>query len=224
MPPLEPKLARLKAELTGEVVVRRPLTRQQKLAYGGLGLVGLLFMGLACFYLQFTVALLPVAFPSPTPTNTAVATATPTHTSTATVTPTYTPTPTHTPTNTPTPTNTATPTQTPTPSNTPTPTPTPTNTSTPTNTPTPTITPTPPAAVTSGSVWVRLQPNKDARLVLALPEGTGLTVYAVYGPWAEVEWFGETAVRETGQRRGWVPYDWVQANIPIPNHIVTPYP
>lgn len=77
--------------------VSRPLTRAQKwiLAAAGLGLA--LFLGLACFYLQFTLALLPVAFPGPSATPTLTFTATPSPTFTATFTPTFTTTPSLTP-------------------------------------------------------------------------------------------------------------------------------
>ena len=219
LPNVQPKLSRLLTDLSGETSrPRSPRTRRQKVALAGLGFIGLLFLGLACFYLQFTIALVPVAFPSATPTNTATATNTPTPTPTATPTNTPTPTPTHTPTSTYTPTNTqtATPTATPTP--------TPTSTATPTDTPTPTNTPTPPAAVTTGPVWVRLQPATEAPLVLALEENAALVVYAVYGPWAWVEWFDAPSIVETGQRRGWIPLLVVQANTPIPEGFVTPFP
>jgi cytoskeletal protein RodZ len=225
LPLLEPKISRLKNELSGDTSKKTGFSRKQKLAFGGFGLFGLLLLALACFYLQFTIALLPVAFPSATPTNTA----TPTHTAT----PTYTPTPTHTststPTSTPTSTGTPTPTYTPTPTFTPTHTPTPshtpTNTATPTNTPTASVTPTPPAAVTTGRVWVRLTPDVDAPLQVALEAGTGLTVFAVYGPWTEVEWFGpDTPVTSQGLRRGWIPSTWVRFNTAVPEAIVTPYP
>ena len=115
-----------------------------------------------------TYAVIFVAVPTPTPTNTATPTNTPTATSTSTPTDTPTRTPTDTPTNTPTqtPTNTPTPlptntpggptdTPTSTPTDTPvvpptnTPTPTSTNTAVPTNTPTPTPTRTPTPTPTS---------------------------------------------------------------------------
>ncbi len=219
LPNLGPKLIRLKSELSGEVSTRGPLTRKQKITFGGFGIIGLLFLALACFYLQFTLALLPIAFPSATPTNTATATMTSTATATATVTPTstYTPTPTYTSTPTSTPTNTSTPTFTPTH--------TPTNTPTSTNTPTPTMTPTPPAAVTTGMVWVRLEPGLNSPLEVTLETGTALTVYAIYGPWMEVEWFGaDTPVTSIGTRRGWIPAAWVRINATSPIAIETPYP
>ena len=104
----------------------KPLTKAQKmiLALGGLG--GLLLIALACFYLQFTLALLPLAFGDPSPTLTS--------TPTPTATPTLTATPTHTYTSTPTPTMTLMPTA----------------TLEPTFTPTATLTP-PPSATAAGA-------------------------------------------------------------------------
>ncbi|MBK8434327.1 MAG: hypothetical protein IPL28_24905 [Chloroflexi bacterium] len=118
LPNLRPPLGRLQRELRPEEgdVKGRPLGRATKIGLWLMGLLGILGLGLACFYLQFTIALYPIAFPSPTPTNTAVPTATPTATATFTPTPTATatatssPTATHTPSHTPSPTATFTPT------------------------------------------------------------------------------------------------------------------
>lgn len=70
----------------------RPLSRAQKgiLAFASAGL--LLFLALSCFYLQFTLALLPLAFPPPSLTPTQTFTLTPSPTLTATLTPSLTPT------------------------------------------------------------------------------------------------------------------------------------
>ena len=62
----------------------KPLTKGQKMFLGLGGLGGILLLALACFYLQFTLALLPVAFGTPSPT------ATPSPTTTATPPPTAT--------------------------------------------------------------------------------------------------------------------------------------
>lgn len=107
LPPLDLKLARLAADLTssGADTRPKPLGRHTLLALGGASLLSILALALLCFYIRFTVALLPVAFPSPTPTWTM--TWTPTFTPTATSTPTMTtsPTPTFLPSRTPTPTS-----------------------------------------------------------------------------------------------------------------------
>lgn len=234
LPPLKPELDALVNDLertARDATRRRPLSRGQKWVLAGGGIAGVILLLTACFYLQFTVALMPVAFPSATPTHTP--TFTPTHTPT--VTPTYTPTftPTHTPTNTPTLTPTPTHTPTETPTNTPTPTPshtptltpshtptlTPTPTNTPTLTPTPTNTPTPPAAEAGAPLWARPSPTLFSPLLEVIPRGTPLTILAVYGPWAEVRW--ET---DDGMRQGWAPFNWIIVRETIPAGIITPTP
>lgn len=216
LPDLQPLLA---AFVTGvirerETAVAHKLSPTQKAFLAGSALFGILFLGLACFYLQFTIALYPIAFPSktptntPTPTNTATATPTFTPTSTDTPTSTFTPTATHTPTPTATPTTTPTATPTFTPSNTPTPSHTPTQTPTPTTTGTPTSTPTPPGAQTAGNVWVREAPDVNARLIAAIEFDTPLILISVFGPWAEVEWVS-TLPWLPGVQRGWVPFSWI---------------
>jgi hypothetical protein len=86
------------------------------------------------------------------------------------------------------------------------------------------MTPTPPAAVTTGSVWVRRQPDLDAPLEMVLPANSALVIHAVYGPWTLVEWFDAPPMPSTGVRRGWVTSEWVRANTPIPDEIITPFP
>ena len=214
LPDLQPRLERFTDEML--VVADSPthLSRGHKLVFLGGGLIGLILLVTACFYLQFTIVLYPIAFPSATPTNTSTPTMTPTFTPTPTATPTFTPTPTFTATPTASPTNTATPTHTPThtptstPTHTPTPSQTPTNTPTPTKTGTPTNTPTPPAAETVGNVWVRVEPRVDARRLAAVEFDTPLTLISVSGPWAEVEWYSDLAWLP-GLQRGWVPYSWI---------------
>jgi len=202
LPNLQPKIARLVAELTGDKSDQpKGLTRTQRIGIGIGVLLGLVLIGLGCFYSQFTVNLLPYAFPSATPT----LTFTPSPTATATSTPTLTPTPTATPT--------ATPTSTPTP----TATSTPTNTATPTLSPTPTYTPTPIKAIARGNVWVRSAPSPDAPRFLVLFDGTPVTVLSAFGPWVEIEW--ETP---EGHQHGWTILAWVEIREPIPAERVTP--
>ncbi len=97
VPNFQPMLAQLIAELTGREE-KRPLTKQQKIGYTLAGVLVFLSILLACFYLVFTIRLLPLAFPRPTPTATCspLPTSTPTWTPSpaATLTPTATPLPT----------------------------------------------------------------------------------------------------------------------------------
>lgn len=163
----------------------KPLTRGQKviLALGGLG--GLLLLGLACFYLQFTLALLPVAFGDPTPTVTMTATSTPTYTPTATDSPTATPTPTHTPT----PTSTSTPTSTPSP--------------TPTNTPTATIIPF--SVVTNRPVYAFSEPDLTSEVIAPIEANTPVEIISYDNPWLLVEWQSVTGIQQ-----GWLSVRWVE--------------
>lgn len=187
LPNLQPKLGRLVAETVGaHKTGRKPLGRTARVMIGLGSLLGLLLLALACFYLRFTVALLPVAFPSPTPTQTL----TPTPTATATPTPTRTPTPTPTPTLTPTPTRT------------PTPTPTPTATYTPSPTPTPVT------AWSSGHVWVHREPDFASPGFAILLRDTPVTVLATVDSWMQVEWF-EPLPWRYGWQRGWVWGQWI---------------
>jgi hypothetical protein len=158
-------------------------------------ILGILLIALACFYLQFTIALYPIAFPSPTPT----ATGTPTATSTATPTQTFTPTATNTATLTPTGTFT------------------PTSTFTPTFTFTPSATPTPYKAYAAGHVWVRAVPEYISPHVEVLFMKTPVTVLAAYGKWLEVEWFADD-----GPHRGWVPAIWITLVEPVESSLITP--
>jgi len=173
----------------------------------GISLFAILALSLSCFYLRFTWALLPVAFPSPMPTQTSSFTPTPTSTLTATPTPTLTstltptPTATHTATVTPSPTSTATPTITPTPS----------------QTPTMTITPTPVEAVTLGSVWVHLKPAQGAIRFTTLPTGTAVKIIGVYGDWYNIQW-----VTADGLLAGWVYAPFITVKVALPANIFTP--
>lgn len=182
LPNLRPMLARLTEELSGQKrETFRPLGRKVWAALSAIFLLTIMFLALACFYARFTIALLPVAFPSPTPTPT------------ATLTPTLTPTPTSTPTLTPTPTFTPTPSPTP----------------TPTFTPTPSPTPTPAAAWTFGHVWVRREPSMASPRFAALVRGTPVRILEVKNGWVKVEWF-ETLPWRYGWQRGWVWGKWVK--------------
>lgn len=208
-----------------------PISRNQKIGGAVAGLLLVLFLMFSCFYLNFTMALMPLAFPSPTPTNTptatptytptATSTHTPTATNTSTATPTHTPTatPTHTPTSTPTNTPTSTPTHTPTQ----TPTATPTNTPTATSTATPTGTPTatPPPAYAFGSVWARNAPTLDAPIIGTIPTNRRVVLLSVYGDWAEVAWRYEDT-EGAPNRTGWVELKWLKVRDPISPNIVTP--
>jgi hypothetical protein len=195
LPNLQPKIARLVIEATGGEKGIKAISRRAKIGWVIGFLLAILIAVLACFYIQFTVALYPIAFPSPTPTNTF----------------TPTPTPTFTPTSTPTPTFTSTPTSTPTPTFTPTP------TSTPTPTATPTSTPTPYEAVASGNVWIRKQPQYLDSRIEVLSINAPVRVLSKYGAWVEVEW-----TDEAGYHRGWVPARWVTLIQPIPPGKITP--
>lgn len=195
LPNLQPRIARLVAETTGENLPKQPMTRRRKLGIFFGFLFGILLIALACFYLQFTIALYPIAFPSPTPT----ATNTPTATPTATATQTYTPSATNTATYTPTSTATA------------------TYTATPTFTFTPSATPTPFEAYAAGHVWVRPAPEFIVPRLVVLLFDTPVKVLSVYGTWMEVEWQGRH-----GLQHGWVPGRWITLVKPVEPEIITP--
>jgi len=192
LPDLPPQLDRLMADLTKRADQKTSslIGRRAKTAAG---LIGLVLIGLACFYLQFTVNLLPIAFPGPTPTPTATVPATPLDT----------------PTFVPTATATAEPTATPRP------------TSTPVPTATSTAIPggrQPVTGIISGNVWVRAQPDREAPLTVILAKDTPVEIVSVYGPWAELEWS-----TSQGMQRGWVPLPWVVTLKSIPREVVTPF-
>jgi len=197
LPNLQPKIARLVADIGGEETGPKKMSPVTRWGIAGLVLLGILFIMLACFYLQFTVALYPVAFPSPTPTNTS----TPTSTPTATATPTFTPTATSTPTSTPTPTFT------------------PTFTPTPTSTFTPTATPTPFTAISSGNMWLRPAPDFSAPHIDLLFINTPIKVLSVYGIWMEVEWNDSV-----GYHHGWALAEWISLLESVPAERITPTP
>lgn len=218
LPLLQPKLAQLTDLLTNSVSGRPiPLSRLQKWLVFIMGVGGALFLALACFYLQFTIALFPVAFPGPSPT----ATETPTLTLTSTPTtmqvlaPTATATavPTQTPTDAPTKTATATtaPTQMPIPLASP------SATLPPTITPTPSLTPTPIAASMIGHVYALAEPKLfTPRTGLVLKE-TAVVITAVYDTWARIEWTDQDGVHS-----GWVLLKWIALRESIPTYLITP--
>lgn len=196
LPELQPQLDRLMLDLAG-TVDHPPVRLIGRRAMLGGGLVGLLLIALACFYLRFTIALLPVAFPGPTPTWTATSTATST--------------------NTPVPTAMSTATAEPTRSPVSTPTPVPSATLLPP--PTPVQGQLPVTGITAGNVWVRPEPDRNAPLTIVVLKDTPVTIRAVYGAWAELEWLGRD-----GLQRGWIPLQWVATLKSIPPEVVTPFP
>jgi hypothetical protein len=202
LPDLRPKLAILASGYSQDEGLVKPLERRTKIGIAIGVLLGIILIGLACFYLQFTIALYPLAFPSATPT----ASSTPTTTPTATATPTFTPTLTATSTFTPTPEFTATNTFTPTAS------------FTPSATFTPSSTPTPFEAIAGGNVWVRPvpEPSGDFRFTV-LYRGTPVKVVSLYGNWMEIEWQDRGRVE-----RGWVPAEWITLFEPVQAEQITP--
>jgi hypothetical protein len=195
---LQPKLDRLVADLN-KLSDQKVVSRKQGLSLMSIALIGLILFGaVCCFYLNFTVALLPIAFPGPTATATLTATATATAPPAATTTDTATPTPMPTATATPAPTS--------------------TSTATATATSAPMIEPV--TGIMTGHVWVRPAPEKSAPLNTVVLRGTQVTIIAVYGTdWVELEWLGRN-----GLQRGWIPSQWVATVEAIPPDLITPYP
>ncbi len=185
---------------------RIPISRNQKLAMFGAGIVIVLTLACACFYLQFTIALLPAAFGN-TPTA-IVITMTPAPTSPSTITPA--PSATATITASPQP---ATPTLTP--SATITETPTATFTATPSQTPEATSTAAP--ALTNAPVWARQSPDALSNSIEAITAGTPVTILARFRSWVEVEWSSSNGIN-----RGWVPLQWIDLSEPVPPGLITP--
>lgn len=196
VPNMQPKLAQLAGEVAGTAQpAKKPLGRGVRMALAIGAIIVVVFIGLACFYARFTLALMPLAFPSPTATSTSTPTVTPTATATQTATPTAT--------------ATATPTLTPTR------TPTPTSTSTPRPTATPTLARI--SGVAIGNVWAHTQPDRAAPRTIAVLKDAPVVIVAVFDQWFEIEW--DTAA---GRQRGWVDRQWVTANVTLPAQIITP--
>ncbi|MCO5184012.1 MAG: hypothetical protein M9965_08760 [Anaerolineae bacterium] len=170
-----------------------PVDRTQQRAVIAGGCLLLLLTITGCFFLWFTIRLLPLAIyglPTAEPPITIIITATPTATAIPSPTATQTPAPTATPT--------AEPTATPTPQPTATATQTATATAVPSATATPVIT-------TIANVWTRPDPDLLAPLEVALEEGTPVTVLAVQGDWVLVEWDNQNGAIDSG----WVFSRWL---------------
>jgi hypothetical protein len=190
IPNISPQLAELSTDLTKrQTDEAAPMKRGTKLALAGGAFIGLLLLAGACFYLQFTIALYPLAFGQPTATATAVPpTATLPPTATAVPLPSSTPPPTFTPM----------------PTATSTPLPTATATAIPTNTPTATLQPATGTAVTNAPVWVRSLPDAEIDPIAALPINTEVALVSEQDEWIEIEWSAST-----GLQRGWIPVQWL---------------
>ena len=191
-----------------ETAVSRPISRAERRVLVWGGLVGIILIAFACFYLQFTLALWPMAFGDPTPTNTPMPTAVP-----IVIVESPTPLPTETATTTPLPTSTPTHTPSPTPTNKPTLTPIPTNP--PTSTPIP-PTKTPFASFTNAPVWVRPLPDRAVSARQLVEANTAVSVQAQYNGWVEIVWL------DGGEQSGWVPLSWITLSEPIPDDLITP--
>lgn len=184
----------------------RPLTRNQRLAIvlGSLG--GLLGLLLCCFYIWFTITLLPMAWSQ------GRATLTQTFTQVPSVTPLPTATQTHTPTLIPSPS------LTPLPSATPTPLPSATFTSSPSPLP-PSATPAPVtvSAIAFGNVWLRAAPDEMAQTLATIPQGSPVYVRSAYGNWLEVDWNNDGSYLH-----GWAAAEWFFMLVPLPSEYITP--
>ncbi|VAW42738.1 hypothetical protein MNBD_CHLOROFLEXI01-166 [hydrothermal vent metagenome] len=216
LPHMEGQLAALFESVVSDQPEMKPMSRWQLALLFFMGLGGIAFLGLSCFYLQFTLALYPIAFPSPTATVTPSATATQVP-DTPTPTPTTTPTPTATFTTTPSPTATTTPSHTPTSSPTFTPTTTPSLTPTPTVTLTPSATPTPISALMAGNVYVSTEPGQISSLTTVAFIGTAVKITAVFADWVQIEW-----IDEAGLQQGWVLLQWIDLRQEVPTYLITP--
>lgn len=201
-PDLQADLARFMASTATPIEsidLPRPMRRETRLIAIGCGTLGLLATAVACFYLQFTIVLWPIAYPGPTATPTVTLTATPspepTQAAPLPIAPPATSTPTPEPSATSEPVPTVTPSQ--------------------TSTPGPTATPV--TAFAAGHVWARPAPDENAPLQIVLLQDTPVTVLAAYGDWLEVEW-----LTSFGWQRGWVPSRWITLREPIAPERITP--
>jgi len=191
LPNLQPTLAQWARGTVGVAPPPAEIKRSTRWALATGGVASMVFVLFLCFYIQFTVALLPLAFPSMMPTSTnaiAVNNLVPENT------PTPTPTPTPTATSTSQPTMTATPTV------------------IPSKTVLPTTTASPPVeigetiAFTSGNVWTREMPDIKAPHSGVLAIGANVTVIEFTDSWVKVEWLWEGELDN-----GWIPLEWLQA-------------
>lgn len=196
LPNIGPRLVQLIEDSKPKPNDLPTLTRTQRrvLFLGGLLLISLI--GLGCFYLRFTLALLPVAFPGPSLTPTATITLTSTQTMTPippTIPATWTMIPSHTASLVPSPSI--------------------------TNSPIPslTATSTPFWATLVGNTWVFESPQVGARTNQVVLAGTSVIVLAVSGEWAKIEW-----INERGVQQGWIYLRWLTLQATIPANVVTP--
>lgn len=198
LPNLQPQLVQLATNFTDvQALTSRPtLGRNTKIVLAWGSLMGLLFVGLACFYLRFTLALLPVAFPEPTASLTPTLTITASHTMSPTITFTVTPSKTATATQTSTRTATASP------------------SATPSLTSTPTVVL--PEGRIRGNVWVRPEADFNAARETVAFIDTPVKVLAFEAEWVEIEWLSDSQIKH-----GWVPLNWVILNS-LPTEESTP--
>jgi hypothetical protein len=189
IPLLDPSPEELAQNVTPET-----LSQGQKVGLW-IGLVGLLLlMGFLVFACNFSLRLIPVAFPPATPSVT------------LTVIPTSTRMPTVTQTSTPIPTMTMTVTMTVEPTN------------TPVVLPTGTIEPV--MGVTTGNVYSRLEPSARSNVnPLVVMINTPIEILAVQGKWAKISWQSDF-----GYQEGWIPLQFVGVPQGLPEYLVTPLP
>jgi hypothetical protein len=222
---LPAELPRMMADMAGELAAVPDATGGQTIKTRrrwivGASLLSVLLLALACFYLQFTIALLPVAFgraAEPTAVVQPVVLV-------ITATPDAKPNPTDTPKASPTaePSLEATATHVPTRES--------TTVLASSPTPRPTLQPTrepivvaavsvEPKAVTNAPVWVRDEPGIYHAARLIVPRDTEVSVLAQYGEWVRVEWSDGSEML-----RGWLPLRWLEMDWTLPAERITPTP
>lgn len=203
LPHLQPTLAQWARATVGVAPPPAEIKRSTRWALATGGAASMVFVLFLCFYIQFTVALLPLAFPNMKSTSASVVDSNVIAVSDSVLE------------NTPTPTPTPTATQ-PAPSATATSTRQPTMTATPTVIPSKTVLPTATAsakieigatiAFTSGNVWTRETPDINAPHSGVLALGANVTVLEFTDSWVKVQWLWEGELDS-----GWIPLQWVQA-------------
>lgn len=203
LPNLQPTLAQWARATVGVAPPPAEIKRSTKWVLATGGVASMVFVLFLCFYIQFTVALLPLAFPSMKATSASVIDSNPI----GVIVPENTPTPTPTPTATqPAPTATAIATSTSQPTMTTTPTVIPSKTVLPTTTASPPIEIGATIAFTSGNVWIRDVPDINAPHSGVLALGANVTVLEFTDSWVKVQWEWEGELDS-----GWIPLQWVQA-------------
>ena len=208
-PTLDRFLINLEAQ-QAEIEMPAPMSRGQKLTFSIVGILTLLLLLTSCFYLVFTIRLLPSAFPGlfGVPTEPVVVVVLPTSTPTSVPTNTLTPTPSPSPTASPLPTATSVPT---------------TDTATPLPTATamiiiiPTATDEPFRSVTKNPVWLFERPDYEAVRVGTVPGETAVSITALNELWAEIEWQSNNGIV-----RGWVAVQWLNISGTLPKELATP--